>query len=57
MMPSMLNKRSGEPGIPLIRTEKDWLHLSLKTFVYRQQDFILKGGRKVSLRPELMRVR
>jgi len=44
-------------GIQQTKKIVDWSHLSLKTFVYRQQDFILKGGRKVSLRPELMRVK
>lgn len=44
-------------GIQQTKKIVDWSHLSLKTSVSQRPVTILKGGKKVSLRPELMKVK
>jgi len=57
MMLSTLKENLMDFGIPQIKMVNHSSHLSLKTSVSQQPVFILKDGRKVSLRPELMKVR
>jgi hypothetical protein len=57
MMLSMSNKNDMDSGIPLIRMAKDLSHLSLKSNVYQPVVSYLRDGRKVSLRPELMKAK
>ena len=54
MIASMLKKQDFS-GIVQTKMETDWSRLSLKTRVYQAPVFILKGGRKVSLRPKSMK--
>ena len=54
MTPSTLMKESMDSGILQTKTVTDLSPLSLKSRVFQQPVFILKDGRKVSLRPELM---
>ena len=44
-----------DSGTQPILKEKDWSHLSLKSNVYQQPVFTLKDGRKVGLKPKLMK--
>ena len=57
MMHFMFEKKSMDSGIQPIKKAKDLSRLSLKSSVYQQQDFTLKDGRKVSLNPDVMKVR
>jgi len=57
MIVSTLMKKSMDSGTPGIKMEMDWSRLSLKTHVYQEPVFILKDGRKVGLRPKLIRER
>ncbi len=57
MMPSTLNKNDMDSGILPTKMVKDWSHLLLKTNVYQRPVLFLKDGRKVSLRPELMKAK
>ena len=57
MTPSTLNKKVMDSGIQLTKMVTDLSHLSLKSNVSRRPVTILKDGRKVSLHPELMRVK
>jgi hypothetical protein len=57
MIAFMYSRRSMDFGTPQTRMGLDLSHLSLKSNVYQQPVFILKDGRKVSLNPNLMRVK
>jgi hypothetical protein len=53
----MLKKKNMDSGDQQIKMVTDLSRLSLKTSVSQPPVTILKGGRKVSLLPELMKVR
>ena len=54
-MIASMSKKHDFSGTVTTKMETDWSRLSLKTRVYQAPVFILKDGRKVSLRPRFMK--